>query len=94
MLPRPAPLLHRFGGPGIKKKACLSRICLRVRQQHADDLSDRESPPAQRPPESHAAVGSNWRQPFAPREMQPPIQPTQATATTCHALNLLAMQVM
>ena len=43
--PIPSPALLwllacRFGGPGIKKKACLRRICLKARRDGAEDSED------------------------------------------------------
>ena len=36
----PCVLTRRFGGPGIKKKACLRRICLKARREGAEDSED------------------------------------------------------
>ena len=39
-MPLPPLHCHRFGGPGIKKKACLRRICLKSRRDMGDETDD------------------------------------------------------
>uniref|UniRef100_A0A7S4BY51 CXXC-type domain-containing protein n=1 Tax=Chrysotila carterae TaxID=13221 RepID=A0A7S4BY51_CHRCT len=73
----------RFGGPGIKKKACVSRVCRNTMQpsHHSrDGESDLDISPATSPtlqpcnaalPPSLNLVDSYYRQPLVPLEMKP-----------------------
>lgn len=75
----------RFGGPGIKKKACISRVCLHtqpcpVRDEESDADSTPASSPALRaacapaalPPPFFLSDRFTSRQPLLPIDMQPP----------------------
>ena len=37
--------MHRFGGPGIKKKACLRRVCYKARNRDDDEDDDDDDEP-------------------------------------------------
>jgi len=74
----------RFGGPGIKKKACISRVCMHTQTSPArDDESDGDSTPASSPalracapvalpPPLFLPDRFPLRQPLLPIDMQPP----------------------
>ena len=72
----------RFGGPGIKKKACIARICQQPKQQSADEMSDHDSPQAQCPTcPVLATADQSQRQPMVTLEMHGSAQPTLAIAS-------------
>jgi len=55
----------RFGGPGIKKKACLRRLCLKAhREMNSDDEADEASQPSPTHPLPTGA--STTQSPFVP----------------------------
>ena len=83
-----APPSRRFGGPGIKKKACLRRVChkLRDRELNSEDEDEAEPWPASTstaPPAGTAPPTANTS--VAPSEPpsekpSPPMRPRSPTA--------------
>jgi len=84
----------RFGGPGIKKKACLRRQCLKMRREDDDDNDDDEQPEQSQsimPPPTSVSSPTSWAgsppQSAQPSPLVRPSTPPTEVASPTHGLH-------